>query len=252
MAARTTRSKTLLLFDVDGTLTAPRLTVTEEMEKFLYNSVKTNATVGVVGGSDIKKIAEQMKGMDVVKKFDYFFSENGLVAYKDGQQIAEQSILKKFGDKVLQKLINFSLKYMSELELPAKRGTFVEFRTGLINLCPVGRSCSYEERLEFAKFDVENNVRIKFKEALEKEFGELGLQFAMGGQISIDVFPKGWDKTYCLQFVENDGYEEIHFFGDKTSKGGNDYEIFEDKRTIGHTVTGPEDTMNQIKEVLGL
>jgi len=252
MAARTTRSKTLLLFDVDGTLTAPRLTVTEEMENFLYNSVKTNATVGVVGGSDIKKIAEQMKGMDVVKKFDYFFSENGLVAYKDGQQIAEQSILKKFGDKVLQKLINFSLKYMSELELPAKRGTFVEFRTGLINLCPVGRSCSYEERLEFAKFDVENNVRIKFKEALEKEFGELGLQFAMGGQISIDVFPKGWDKTYCLQFVENDGYEEIHFFGDKTSKGGNDYEIFEDKRTIGHTVTGPEDTMNQIKEVLGL
>jgi len=252
MAARTTRAKTLLLFDVDGTLTAPRLQVTEEMEQFLYSSVKTNATVGVVGGSDIKKIAEQMKGMDVVNKFDYFFSENGLVAYKEGQQIAEQSILKKFGDKVLQKLINFSLKYMSELELPAKRGTFVEFRTGLINLCPVGRSCSYEERLEFAKFDTENNVRLKFKEALEKEFGVLGLQFAMGGQISIDVFPKGWDKTYCLQFVENDGYEEIHFFGDKTTKGGNDYEIFEDARTIGHTVTGPEDTMKQIKEVLGL
>jgi len=252
MAARTTRAKTLLLFDVDGTLTAPRLQVTEEMEQFLYSSVKTNATVGVVGGSDIKKIAEQMKGMDVVNKFDYFFSENGLVAYKEGQQIAEQSILKKFGDKVLQKLINFSLKYMSELELPAKRGTFVEFRTGLINLCPVGRSCSYEERLEFAKFDTENNIRLKFKEALEKEFGELGLQFAMGGQISIDVFPKGWDKTYCLQFVENDGYEEIHFFGDKTTKGGNDYEIFEDARTIGHTVTGPEDTMKQIKEVLGL
>ena len=63
---------------------------------------------------------------------------------------------------------------MSELELPAKRGTFVEFRTGLINVCPVGRSCSYDERLEFAKFDQENNVRLKFKEALEKEFGELG------------------------------------------------------------------------------
>ena len=68
----------------------------------------------------------------------------------------------------------FSLKYMSELELPAKRGTFVEFRTGLINLCPVGRSCSYEERLEFAAFDKEHNVRLKFKEALDREFGELG------------------------------------------------------------------------------
>ena len=63
---------------------------------------------------------------------------------------------------------------MSELELPAKRGTFVEFRTGLINLCPVGRSCSYEERLEFAAFDKEHNVRLKFKEALDREFGELG------------------------------------------------------------------------------
>ena len=63
---------------------------------------------------------------------------------------------------------------MSELELPAKRGTFIEFRTGLINLCPVGRSCSYQERLDFAAFDKEHNVRLKFKEALEKEFGSLG------------------------------------------------------------------------------
>jgi hypothetical protein len=26
----------------------------------------------------------------------------------------------------------------------------------------------------------------------------------------------GWDKTYCLQHVEKEGYTEIHFFGDKT------------------------------------
>lgn len=63
-----------------------------------------------------------------------------------------------------------------------------------------------------------------------------------GGQISFDVFPKGWDKTYCLQFVENEGYDEIHFFGDKTFEGGNDYEIFSDPRTIGHTVTSWEET----------
>jgi len=247
-----TRSKILLLFDVDGTLTAPRLEITERMEKFFKDEVMPRATVGLVGGSDLKKIAEQMKGADVVSRFDFFFSENGLVAYKGGELLAEQSILQKFGEKNLQKMINFCLKYMAELELPAKRGTFVEFRTGLINVCPVGRSCSYDERLEFAKFDQENNVRLKFKEALEKEFGELGLQFAMGGQISIDCFPKGWDKTYCLQFVEKEGFDQIHFFGDKTSPGGNDHEIFEDDRTVGHTVTGPDDTMEQVKQVLGI
>ena len=28
---------------------------------------------------------------------------------------------------------------------------------------------------------------------------------------------QGWDKTYCLQFVEDD-FDHIHFFGDKTYK----------------------------------
>jgi len=246
------RSKVLCLFDVDGTLTAPRLTIEPEMDRFMMNEVKSRVSVGLVGGSDLLKICEQMNGKDVIHKYDYFFSENGLVAYKAGQMVGEQSILKHIGEKNLQKMINFSLRYMADLELPSKRGTFVEFRTGLINLCPVGRSCSYEERLGFAKFDQENQVRLKFKEALEAEFSKLGLQFAMGGQISIDVFPKGWDKTYCLQFVENDGFEKIHFFGDKTSPGGNDHEIFADSRTVGHTVTGPEDTRKQLEQVLGL
>ena len=101
------RSKTLLLFDVDGTLTAPRLTITKEMESFLYNEAQPRAHLGLVGGSDLNKITEQMKGKEVISKFDFFFSENGLVAYKQGEHLAEQSILKKFGDQVLQKLINF-------------------------------------------------------------------------------------------------------------------------------------------------
>lgn len=38
----------------------------------------------------------------------------------------------------------------------------------------------------------------------------------LGGQISIDVFPNGWDKRYCLGIVAKDGYKTIYFFGDKT------------------------------------
>lgn len=71
-----------------------------------------------------------------------------------------------------------------------------------------------------------------------------------GGQISFDVFPKGWDKTYCLQYLEKEMFEEIHFFGDKTDPGGNDYQIFTDPRTIGHKVTSPADTVNQLKQLL--
>ena len=118
-------------------------------------------------------------------------------------------------------------------------------------MCPVGRSCTQDERMEFFEYDKvgvileclviflieliqQHGIRVKFVEALEKEFPDLGLKFSIGevnlklkkfsnltrsiagGQISFDVFPIGWDKTFCLRFVENDGYKEIHFFGDKT------------------------------------
>lgn len=47
-------------------------------------------------------------------------------------------------------------------------------------------------------------------------------------------------------------YTTIHFFGDKTSPGGNDYEIYTDPRTIGHSVVGPDDTLAQVKKLFDL
>lgn len=87
-------------------------------------------------------------------------------------------------------------------------------------------------------------------EDLRREFGHTTLQFSVGGQISVDVFPKGWDKTYSLSFFADSPSTVIHFFGDKTSPGGNDYEIFTDKRTIGHSVTGPGNTEEIIRQTL--
>lgn len=47
-------------------------------------------------------------------------------------------------------------------------------------------------------------------------------------------------------------FKTIHFFGDKTSKGGNDYEIYSDPRITGHSVKNPEDTMRIVKELFRL
>ncbi|KAG9075400.1 Phosphomannomutase, partial [Ceratobasidium sp. 370] len=106
-----------------------------------------------------------------------------------------------------------------------------------------------QERIEFEKYDKEHQIRRKFVDTLKEKFGSYGLTFAIGGQISFDVFPTGWDKTYALRHVEDEGFDEIHFFGDKTYQGGNDYEIYTDKRTIGHSVSNPEDTMRILREL---
>lgn len=47
-------------------------------------------------------------------------------------------------------------------------------------------------------------------------------------------------------------YDEIHFWGDKCYEGGNDFEIYKDKRTIGHSVKDPDQTVDQLRVVFGL
>jgi phosphomannomutase len=69
-----------------------------------------------------------------------------------------------------------------------------------------------------------------------------------------------------LRHVEGEGFQEIHFFGDKTYEvrgitslstlrndslqGGNDYEIYNDPRIIGHSVQNPVDALRVIKEFM--
>merc|ERR1712137_792319 len=202
----------------------------------------------MVGGSNLAKQKVQL-GDDVIDQFDYVFPENGLLGYKNGKLFHQMELKTYLTEDQLKKLINFILRYIADLDIPIKRGTFIEFRTGMLNVSPIGRNCSYEERVEFNKYDQEHKVREKMVEALKLEFGDLKLNFAIGGMISMDIFPIGWDKTYCLKHVVDEAFEEIHFFGDKTFPGGNDHEIFESPLTIGHTVTGPEDTMQQCKKL---
>eukprot|EP00004_Rigifila_ramosa_P007012 TRINITY_DN1792_c0_g1_i3.p2 TRINITY_DN1792_c0_g1~~TRINITY_DN1792_c0_g1_i3.p2 ORF type:complete len:220 (-),score=73.01 TRINITY_DN1792_c0_g1_i3:66-725(-) len=206
----------------------------------LLEELREHIVIGVVGGSDLPKQLEQL-GEDALQRFDWNFPENGLVAFKQGSQFFEESLAKFLGEARLQEFLNFTLAELAKIELPLKRGNFIEFRKGMINVSPVGRNCSKEERAAYEKFDLEHGIRAKLIATLSAKFPEF--KYSIGGQISFDVFPHGWDKTFCLRHVESEHYAEIHFFGDKTDVGGNDYEIFTSPLTIGHSVKSPADTM---------
>ena len=60
------------------------------------------------------------------------------------------------GEPNLKKLVNFCLHYIADLDIPVKRGTFVEYRNGMVNVSPIGRNCSKDERNEFEAYDKEN------------------------------------------------------------------------------------------------
>jgi len=173
--------------------------------------------------------------------------------------LATTSFIKWLGEDKYKELVKFILHYIADLDIPIKRGTFVEFRNGMINVSPIGRNASVLERNEYNEYDEKHGIREKMVAVLREKFGDLGLTYSIGGQISFDVFPTGWDKTYCLGHLENEAkqpggikYTTIHFFGDKTHKGGNDYEIYSDPRTIGHAVKNPDDTYQQLKKLFDL
>jgi len=250
MATFSRNNKILVLFDVDGTLTEPREEVEKFMQEFLVK-LKSKVVIGVVGGSDLVKQQEQM-GKNVINDFDYSFSENGLVAYKNGALIGKEAIHTYLGEENIKSVVNFVLHYIADLDIPVKRGTFIEFRTGMMNISPIGRNCSKEERNAYEAYDLKNNIRKTMVEAMREKFAHLNLTFSIGGQISFDMFPTGWDKTYSLKYIAEDEYDEIHFFGDKTFPGGNDYEMFTHPRVKGHTTTGPADTIAQCTALFGL
>ncbi|RKF80869.1 Phosphomannomutase [Golovinomyces cichoracearum] len=253
-------SNTIVLFDVDGTLTPARRSVSPQILQILAD-LRKKVAIGYVGGSDYAKQQEQLGSAEVsvTSLFDYCFAENGLVAYKIGEPLESNSFIKWIGESKYKELVNFILHYIADLDIPTKRGTFVEFRNGMINVSPIGRNASVEERNEYQKYDLENHIRENFVKVLRHKFADFGLSYSIGGQISFDIFPTGWDKTYCLNHLESEAakpggirYTTIHFFGDKTFKGGNDYEIFEDPRTIGHAVNNPDETYTELKKLFDL
>ena len=243
----------LILFDVDGTLTPPRLSIEGDMISCLKKIKKENTFlgkpfhIGFLGGSDYKKQIEQL-GEEHLDLFDWKLTENGLITYFYNELVHRNSFSDFLGEDNFQDLMNIVLKIFSTVKIPAlvKRGTFIEYRTGMINISPIGRQCSQKERNRFEGYDKIYNIREKIIIEIQKEWNrlypEIELSFSIGGQISVDIFPKGWDKTYFLNELEK-RYDTIYFFGDKTEKGGNDYEIYHDPRVKGISVSSPKDTI---------
>ena len=143
----------------------------------LLARLRQKCTIGYVGGSDLSKQQEQLGTADVPVQslFDYCFPENGLTAFKNGAQLPSNSFIKWIGEEQYKELVRFILHYIADLDIPIKRGTFIEFRNGMINVSPIGRNASIEERDEYQKYDLEHKIRETFVEKLRERFSHLAL-----------------------------------------------------------------------------
>ena len=209
----------VFIFDVDGTLTPSRLPMTEEFQKFFQKWVTKNKFY-LVTGSDLPKLQEQMCLYDI--EAEGIFTCCGNQYWKPDPSIVNVSAELIYENKFelpphLDLFLNIVLK---QSPYPHRYGNHIEDRGSMVNFSIVGRDCTQEQREEFFEWDNENNERERIANIIKSK--ATGIDAVIGGQISIDIYPEGCDKSQILKHIEADEYV---FIGDRTEEGGNDYPL---------------------------
>jgi phosphomannomutase len=208
--------KTAYLFDIDGTLTPP----TQKMQgDFVYSFLdwSDKKDFFLVGGSSYDSIAKQLP-FSIVSRASGIFS-----SMANELRIKDELIYKNKFDPpktLIEMLSSFQINTKSPTlgEAP-----FFEYRTGMLNFTTVGRSIGLAQRNIYYEWDKKFKERTEIAKKVEETFSYL--EAKLGGQISLDIQPKGKNKSQAIDWVRNlKEYNNLCYFGDKGFKGGNDYD----------------------------
>ncbi len=200
------------VFDVDGTLTPSRLPINKKFEAFFLTWME-GKNVYLVTGSDKDKTIEQV-GEKIWNNCKRVYQSCGNAVYEKGKLIKKNIFTLKDEPE-----LNFILIESMAKTRAQRWGNHIEERIGLINFSTIGRSCDQKARDEYYEWDKQHKEREGICKRINKKFPKL--EASIGGQISIDIHPKGNDKSQILKDLDG----PIMFFGDKCEPGGNDYSI---------------------------
>jgi len=223
--------KNIYMFDIDGTLTPSRLPMTQEMED-MFTPFCENNKVFLVTGSDMVKVKEQVpEKIRCLVEGIFTCSGNALTV---GDEIIYDNEFEP-PDGLIE-ILEAWLQYSS---YPVKTGNHIEQRSGMLNYSTVGRNCTQQQREDYECWDMENGERRILREKILHMWPSLDC--AIGGQISIDIYPRGLDKSQSY-FRVKQKYPDygIVFCGDRLSPGGNDYPFFQ-AMSHNHTTCRPLD-----------
>ena len=144
--------------------------------------------------------------------------------------------------------------YMGNFEI---QPDFIDYRGSLVNWAPIGRSSSLSQLQLFINLDNRVGLRdyaINLLQSmlLSDKAMSTQLEIAKGGQTSMDIYPKGWDKTFGLWHFKD---EDHWFIGDACEAGQNDHQIY---LTVKHKydrpqafkTKGPDHTLDIINNIL--
>jgi len=233
------------IFDIDGTLTKPRQKMTEDL-RLEFSKLMTDKKYYLATGSDIQKVYDQLP-RDIIDKSSGLFACLGNVFY---EPLNENALKRTYiiEHKWDSNLLMDCEKFVRNRSYPHKFGRHIEKRPGMMNVSCVGRGANLEEREAYFLWDKEEKQRELFVKFINETFENY--EASIGGVISVDICPKGKNKSQILDHIEGD----VIFFGDKISYGNDkplSDRIKEDSRGTSIEVETPDDLLEQIKRAQG-
>lgn len=206
------------LFDIDGTLTPSRKPMVLDFKTYFKFWVSTQQSSGnkvyFVTGSDYDKTIEQV-GEDLWNLVDGSYQNSGNRLFCQGRLIFESEW------EMPEDLESVVLDLVRQSDWYGTAENNVEHRIGMVNISTIGRDCTNKQRAEYYEWDKESLERETIADVINSNFDDI--EAVIGGEISIDIYPKGKDKAQVLSCLEGKSI----FFGDKCHLGGNDYTISE-------------------------
>lgn len=268
-------NKRVFYFDMDGTLTKHRQQIEPAMIKQLRALMKYGI-ISVITGSKMSDIQYQLNLASLKKKLTerelnklVLMPCNGTKLYKwdlgiNGWTMSDGVTMKQNSHIDLQKLYRTIIKcqqilldrenYMGDFEI---QPDFIDYRESIVNWAPIGRSSNLSQRQLFINLDHRVGLRdyaINLLQSMllsDKNMSEQ-LEIAKGGQTSMDIYPKGWDKTFGLWHFKD---EDHWFIGDACEAGQNDHQIYlavkhKYDRLQSFKTHGPDETHKIIHNIL--
>ena len=216
--------KTLIVFDLDGTLAESKSSIDTEMAQLL-DSLLHGVKVAVISGAAWQQFEEQV-----------------LAHLSAGEQLRNLSLLPTCGTQFYRYQAGWRQLYsenftetqkakiieaLKQATDPSERalenvwGKVIEDRGSQITFSALGQDAPLDQK---KSWDPDFSKRAKIKMLLDKLIPEFTVR--LGGATSIDVTQHGIDKAYGirkLRDVLRIPIDQMIFIGDAVFPGGNDY-----------------------------
>ena len=165
---------TLFLFDMDGTLTPPRQSMSINIEMLLGRIQNEGHDVGIITGSDMDYVKQQCSNIFDMPLLNaskiHFLPCNGTKYILNERVIYSKNMKQELGTDNWRLLITHLLSLQNELcyEMTSSfplTGHFFNYRESMLNWCPIGRNATHEDRKLWEELDKDGKIR---KPLLEK------------------------------------------------------------------------------------